>query len=269
MSPFRVSIIIPTYNNAHLTLACLQSILAHTPAGSYEVVLVDNASQDDTGVLLDAIEGDDVQIIRNATNLGFARACNQGAAVARGRHLLFLNNDTEVRAGWLDPLVRRLDRDLLTGVVGARLLFPDGTLQHAGVEMVEERRPDGSVILYGIHRWYRQPGDFAPALVAEYVPAVTGACLAIRRRDFDAVGGWDEGYWNGNEDVELCLAVRATGRRIAYEPASVVVHHESVSGPERFSRVDDNVRRLTERWFGRVPVTFVIEDGVARRVGAA
>lgn len=248
------SIVIPLWNNVGYTRMCLVRLAASTPAGAYEVVLVDNGSTDGTAELLAGLSGD-VRIVRNDRNLGFARACNQGATAATGRHLVFLNNDTEPHPGWLEPLIEVLDNEPDVGVVGSKLLFPNGLVQHAGVWMAKDGKGD----LFGYHRLYCSVPDDALVDARTDLQVVTGAALAIRRELFFAVGGFDEEYWNGNEDVDLCLKVGAAGHRVVYEPRSSLTHHESVSGPERFSRVPENVRLLNERWGQRTRL-----DGMGR-----
>jgi GT2 family glycosyltransferase len=248
------SVIIPLFNKADLTRSCLAALIGATPPDLYEVVLVDNGSTDDTGALLDELDGD-VTIIRNPQNLGFARACNQGAAAASGEHLVFLNNDTEVQAGWLEPLIGTADAHPTVGAVGSKLLYPDGTLQHAGVWIVDNRVQG---ILEARHRWHGQQDTVAEADVAQAVQAVTAAAMLVRASAFTAVGGFDEGYWNGNEDLDLCLQLGAAGWTIVYQPASRVVHYESASGPERWTKVGENILRLTRRWHGRVTPDVVL-----------
>jgi GT2 family glycosyltransferase len=130
------------------------------------------------------------------------------------------------------------------GAVGAKLLYPSGKVQHAGVGL-------GIGGVAG-HLFYNagadDPGYFGRLQLVSKVSAVTGACLAIRRSDFELFGGFDEGYWNGYEDVDLCLAVRAAGGTVVYEPTSVVTHLESQSGPERWTGVAANVARLRDKW---------------------
>ena len=248
------SVIIPLFNNVSLTEACLRAVIDATPDHLYDVVLVDNGSTDGTGALLDALDGD-VTIIRNRKNLGFAAACNQGADVAKGEYLVFLNNDTEPQPGWLEPLVGTADAHPQAGAVGSKLLFPDGLLQHAGVIIVDDQV---RAVLEGRHRWYRMAADHPEANVAGAVQAVTAASMLVRAGAFAQVGGFDEGYWNGNEDVDLCLKLAAAGWSVLYQPASCVVHHESVSGPERWTKVNENVARLRQRWYGRVTPDVVL-----------
>ncbi|MGE0879152.1 MAG: glycosyltransferase [Acidimicrobiia bacterium] len=266
------SIIIPLYNKVEYTHRCLESIIANTPEGSYQTVLVDNGSSDDTGRLLDAIEGDDVVIIRNEVNQGFAKACNAGARAATTDTLLFLNNDTTVTPGWLEPMLANLRARPNVGVVGNKLLFPDGTIQHGGVMLFEylERPNDHPVVSFGpMLRYYRQPGDLALANRPEIVNGITGACMLIRRHLFFSLGGFDEVFWNGYEDVDLSIKVHRAGWDLFYEPRSVVYHYESVSGPERFSKERANVDLFVNRWRGRVIPEIVASDTVAypNRIG--
>lgn len=214
-----VSVIIPLFNRWDLTSACIAAL--NRTGFSGELVLVDNGSTDDTATQR-------VQV-RNDRNRGFAVACNQGAAYASGDVLVFLNNDTEPQPGWLDALTSGL---LAATVAGARLTYPDGTLQHAGIGVDFTRPPGGEA--WGIT--HDGPSG--------HVDAVTGACLAIKRADFLHLGGFDDGFWNGYEDVDLCLRAG----RCWYAADAHVIHHESQSGPERWRAVSENVYRLRSKW---------------------
>lgn len=260
----RCSIVIPLFNKVEYTERCLEALIAGTDDDLYELVLVDNGSTDDTASLLRQLEGD-VVIIENEENLGFARASNQGAWAARGEHLLFLNNDTEPHAGWLPPLLAALDADPETAAVGSRLLFPDGRVQHAGVLVAEDQRP-GRIPLAPFHRLYCAPAEHVEVMQRQHMSVLTGASLLVRRSAFVEAGGFDEAYWNGYEDVDLCFKLREQGGNLVYEPASCLVHHESVSGPERFSKEDRNVALLVERWAGRVPADVVIRPDGAQEL---
>lgn len=242
----RVSIVIPVYNRLEFTVRCLTALAANTPYELYEVLIVDNASTDGTGEFLSTLEGD-VRVIRNPANLGFAKACNQGAREAAGEYLLFLNNDTAPQPGWLEALLAAAERDPRIAVVGAKLLFPDDTIQHAGVAILE----DSPYPLSPVHLHYHAPADAPQANLEQEVDAVTGACLLIRRGVFRDVGGFDEGYLNGYEDVDLCLRVRERGYRILYASASVVYHDESAS-PGRHDRERENLTRFHKVWLGRL-----------------
>ena len=254
---YAAAVIIPVFNRADLTTACLSALAAHTADVDHEIVIVDNASSDETSAVLGGLTGD-VKVIRNDVNLGFAVACNQGARAAASDRLVFLNNDTEVWPGWLLPLLQALADDDVVAA-GSLLLFPDGTVQHAGV-VIAEKVGDPSPL--PLHLPYQVSPSHPLAQRRRDVAVVTGACMAIERAAFFDVGGFDEAFWNGFEDVDLCLRLREAGGRIRYEPASVITHHESASGPERFSRTDANTALLVERWTGRVtPDLYVEADG--------
>jgi len=249
--PPRVSIVIPVCDQATFTEKCLYAIAANTLGeGSddggrspleYEVIVVDNGSTDWTMYLLHAMEGD-IQVIGNDRNLGFARACNQGAAAARGEYVLFLNNGTVPRDGWLQPLVDLAAGDPAVGVVGAKLLYPDsGTVQHAGLA-VENGIPE--------HVFRGVEADDPRVNETRDLDMVTGACLLIRRALYDELDGMDTQYLNGVEDVDLCLRARDAGYRVVYCSESVLEHHEAVS-EGRFDHVRENVRRFEEKWGDR------------------
>ena len=208
---------------------------------------MDNGSTDGvTEYLREQHQAGRLRAILNPSNLGFAHACNQAAAAALGRHLLFLNNDTEVQSGWLEPLVRVLDTDPVAAAVGSKLLFPDGSLQHVGVVLVEDQVSGHGLSPY--HLYYREPADLPAANQPRTYRVLTAACVLMRRSAFVQAGGFDERYWNGYEDVDLCLKLHVRGWRLVYEPQSLVIHKESQSGPERFRRESDNLSRLRQIW---------------------
>jgi GT2 family glycosyltransferase len=247
----RVSIVIPVFNGLALTRVCLEAILRHTPPELYELIVVDNGSSDGTAAWLrERQEQAVLRAVANADNRGFAIASNQGARAARGEYLLMLNNDTEPELDWLEPLVAVLDQEPTVGAVGAKLLYPDRTIQHAGVIVVDHQRLGDPLL--ALHIFARLPEDHPDANASRSYKAVTAACMLVRREAFFAVGGFDEGYWNGYEDVDLCFALARSGFSIRYEPRSVVIHHESQSGPERWRCARENVERLHRKWLGRV-----------------
>ena len=263
--PTSVSIVIPVYDRWDLTEQCLASLREHTPPEAAEIIVVDNGSTDATGPELDrrAATGE-LRVLRNEANEGFAGACNRGAAAASHPYVLFLNNDTEVTPGWLEPLVATLDRDPLVAAAGSRLLFPDGTLQHAGVALTLEERQAGRI--FGArHLCYRKPADYPPANAPQSMRCLTAACLLVRRDAFEQAGRFDLEYWNGFEDVDLCLSLVEQGWDLVYRPESLVIHHESQSGEERWSRLTHNIVRLNQRWLDRVaPDYYIGEDGEYR-----
>ncbi len=198
--------------------------------------------------------GDRVQLLTNPENEGFAKACNRGVRAARGKYLVFLNNDVEARADWLRPLVEVADADPSVAVAGSKLLFPDGTIRHAGVEL-RYASPYPICPAQLSHR--EEGGEFqAP----RDVTAVSGACMLVRAAAFIAVGGFDERYENGYEDVDLCLRLGEAGHRIVYEPASVLVHHGSATAG-RFDKELENLDVLHRTWMDRL--TGFDRDGYA------
>ena len=245
-SPTRATIIIPCFNRADLTAGCLKSVTETTNMDDVELVIVDNGSTDETS-LLDGSTSGGLRVIRNDVNLGFAKACNQGASAASSDVFVFLNNDITALPGWLDALLDLLNQEPSVGIAGARLLYPDGTIQHGGVDVTVGN--DGRI--RGQHRFVGEQAGHPPANVLCEVEAVTGAALCIRRSCFEKSGGFSEEYWNGNEDIDLCLSARASGWSVVYEPASTLVHLESQSGPERFSRYQHNVDTFAKRWQSR------------------
>jgi GT2 family glycosyltransferase len=236
---YECSVIIPVWNRCELTRQCLEALAKTTGDVSWELIVVDNHSTDETASFLSTLGGD-VQIITNQENLGFAKACNQGARAARGKYLVFVNNDTIPQAGWLAALVAEVDSHAEVGIVGSRLLYPDGTIQHAGVVRDSQR-------LLPYHMDKSFAGDHPAVNQRREFQIVTAACLLIRRSLFAAVGGFDEGYVNGFEDADLCLKVRERGHLVVYQPRSVVVHLEHQT-PGRKANEEANAARFLNRW---------------------
>lgn len=214
-----ISIVIPVHNSWRLTAGCLDSLRAHPPRRSIEIIVVDNASYDETPARL--AERADVVVVKNARNLGFAKACNAGAARATGRVILFLNNDTYVLPGSLDRMYDSYVESPSIGVLGARLLYSDYSIQHAGMALDDSL--DWRHIFVGL------PAEHPLVLVKRAFQSVTGACLMIDRAFFHDVGAFDETFLNSHEDVDLCLRVRGRGREVVYDPSVVVLHYESMS----------------------------------------
>jgi GT2 family glycosyltransferase/glycosyltransferase involved in cell wall biosynthesis len=211
-----VSVVIVTFNRADLVLHCLRSVARHA-TGSVEVIVVDNASTDETGALLDRVRG--ATVLRNATNAGFLQGCNQGVDRARGRHVLLLNSDAFLLPGSLHAALERLEADPKVGVVGGPIVALDGGLQEAGNILWS----DGSGQGYG-------RGD--PPGRPEYrfrreVDYVSGAFLLTRLELWRKLEGFDRAYAPAYyEDVDYCLRAREAGFKVVYEPLAAVVHYE-------------------------------------------
>ena len=214
------SIIIPVYAQHFLTFTCLKSIAATCADLAIEVIVIDDCSPEPAADALAAVSG--ITIIRNEKNLGFLRNCNKAARLARGEYLLILNNDTIVTAGWLQEMARVFDEQENTGLVGCKLIYPDGSLQEAGGIIWR----DGS-------GWNVGRNDQADKPEYNYLREVdycSGACLLIRRDFWIALAGFDEAYAPAYyEDGDLAFRVRAAGKRVYYQPRAVVVHFEGKS----------------------------------------
>ena len=240
--PVKVSIIIPLFNKVDYTRQCLEALERSTPnLISYELILVNNGSTDGTAEYLGTLTGN-VTIITNSSNLGFARACNQGGRIATSEYLVFLNNDTLPKPGWLEALLDGIEQDG-ADICGARLLYPDGKVQHAGVAFNEDSI--GYHIFNGFHA-------NSPAVTRKrFMQCVTAACMMLRRELFTTLSGFDEGYVNGYEDVDFCLRAGALDKKILYVPESTLIHFEE-SSEGRKSHEEPNARRYLNRWGGRV-----------------
>jgi GT2 family glycosyltransferase/glycosyltransferase involved in cell wall biosynthesis len=221
-----VSVIIPNKNRAHLLRACTSGLSSGTAYGNIEIIVVDNAStEDETRTLYADLESQVVKIVAFDEPFNYSRACNRGAQAARGSLLLFLNNDIEiVEPDWLETLVREVQRPGV-GIVGAKLVYPDGDIQHAGVAM--------GLFQLAAHVFHRAPhgewGPFGSPDTQRNWLAVTGACQLIRRSVFDLVNGYDETFQLAYSDVVLCLDAWRFGFRTVYAPAAQLIHHEGAS----------------------------------------
>jgi GT2 family glycosyltransferase len=253
------AVVIPTFNGAHLLSTCLETLLSYPPERcEMQVIVVDDASSDGTVERFSSCD-DRVTVIARERNGGFAHACNDGArAAGDAEHLVFLNNDTIPIPGWLDELVDdAVERDV--AAVGSKLLYPDGTVQHAGIAIGQDRWPHNLYV--GL------PGEHPAVNRPKRVTAATAACLLIRRAVFEEMDGFDTAYLNGYEDVDLCLRMGERGDEVRYCPTSVLYHLESVTRWADYSvrHTSDNDRLYAERWLDRVvpdDVEHYLADGL-------
>jgi len=240
-----VSIIVPVFNNIRFTLECLHSIARHAHGQpAFEIIVADDASTDETSALLPKVKN--VSYVRNEENLGFLRNCNNAAKSARGRYLLFLNNDVQVTENWLTALVTTFEKERNVGAAGPKMIYPSGRLQEAGALLNRDATAqlvgltdDPSLPRYN----YRREVDYC-----------SGACLLVERERFWELGGFSDEFAPGYcEDAELCLKLRARGLRIIYNPAAVIVHHlskttDGMDKSYKMRSVVTNQQKLAERW---------------------
>jgi GT2 family glycosyltransferase/glycosyltransferase involved in cell wall biosynthesis len=241
-----VSIVIPAHNKVEVTYLALASLLVAANEASFEVIVVDDASTDATNELEMLVEG--ITVLHNPTSERFIRACNSGVSVARGKYVVLLNNDTEVTAGWLDELIAAFHRFPNVGLVGSKLLYPDGLLQDAGGIVWGSGNP----WQYGNGQNPWEP-RFCYARQADYL---SGAALMTTRAIWDEVGGLsaylEPMYF---EDTDFAFKVREAGYTTWFVPSSIVYHYEGMtsgtdtsSGHKRFQEI--NRPKFKRRWAG-------------------
>jgi len=238
-----VSIVMCVYGRPDLTKDCLESLYRHEAGEPFELVLVDNASDEATHRLLLQWrrKRDNIRIIHNPENFNFALGNNVGFAATKGSRIVFLNNDTVVSPEWLRSLVNPLNDPSIKGTQ-SKLVYPDGSIQCVGV-VFPEHSPLGYPIYSG------QPGNFAPTATPRNYRAVTAAAFAMRAADFAGAQGFDPVFVNGQEDIDLCLRVGGGAPVFRYVPDSVIIHHESKT-PDRGRHIERNRDEFVQRWRG-------------------
>lgn len=266
------SIIIPVHNQVEFTRQCVEGILETKGDRNIEIIVVDNASTDETADYLASL-GDAVKTARNDENVSYSKANNQGAEIAFGDFLIFLNNDTKPFPGWLDALFEEFAERPETAVQGAKLLYPDNKIQHAG--MVFGSRLGLPEEPY--HAYLAADPSLPLVNRRRRVQFVTGACMAVRAEVFADAGGFDEGYVFGWEDTDFCMKINQTGKKIIYNPKAALYHYESttkrivsIDGERLDVRETARERRNRERFFSkwndrvvRDADDFYAEDGLA------
>jgi GT2 family glycosyltransferase len=248
--PALASIIIPTRNGQKLVRQCVESVRKKTTYPSYEILLVDNGSDDKAAIAYfrSLQESGAIRLLKDPLPFNFSRINNDAARQARGEYLVFLNNDIEViTPDWLSELVSHAQRPDI-GAVGAKLWYPDDTIQHAGIVLI------ASLAAHAHHG--RKRGDhgyFSRASLIQSLSAVTGACLCLRASLFEEIGGFDETLAVAFNDVDLCLRIQAAGYRNLYTPYAELYHHESASRgyedtPAKMKRFETEANILRARW---------------------
>jgi ADP-heptose:LPS heptosyltransferase/GT2 family glycosyltransferase len=238
-----VSVIMPTGGNVALLSKCLSGLFERTAYQNFELVILHNSSTRPEAFSYFETIADDprVKIIDSKGPFNFSRICNLGVAESKGELLLFLNDDVEViEPDWIDALIQHAERPEV-GAVGARLLYPEGTVQHAGIFWAGRGGRHAFRFAAG-----SDPGYFGLSLTPRNVIAVTGACVMMRRSWFDAIGGFDENHSIVYNDVDLCLRCRSNGGVVVYEPAATLIHHETATRHDMRDEYD--VEGFREKW---------------------
>ena len=251
-----ISVIIPNKDHGEDLEKCVHSLIGRSDWKNLEVLVIENGSEkEETFTCYAKLQRryENVRILTWEKPFNYAAINNFGAAAAKGEYLLLLNNDTELIApGSLAQMAGALTRPG-AGIAGARLLYPDGTIQHAGV-----------VIGYGGiagHAFAGAPADgpgyFSRIIAAGNYSAVTAACLMVRKSVYEQAGGMDEAFRVAFNDVDFCLRVRSLGLRVIYQPDALFYHYESKSrgyedSPEKIARFNDEADRFLKRWGGLV-----------------
>lgn len=239
-----VSIVIPAYGQVPVTLRCLASLALNPPTVPHEVIVVEDASGDPAAHDVGRVAG--VRFLSNPINLGFLRSCNTAVQQARGSHILLLNNDTQVLPDAVDALWRTFERYPQAGLVGSKLVYPDGSLQEAGGIVWA----DGSARNHG-RNGNRSAPEYNYLRDADYI---SGAAIMVEGKLWRRLGGFDERFCPAYyEDTDLAMQVRQAGRRVIYQPASTVIHFEGVSngtdvgsGIKRYQVV--NAEKFLAKW---------------------
>jgi GT2 family glycosyltransferase len=234
-----ISFIVPLFNHLKHTQAMLASLLASLPPGlDYEIILVDDFSTDGTRAWLATLNHPRIKVVLNPQNLAYAASNNAGARLAGGELLALLNNDLLLAPGWLEPMIHVLRHPgLNAGVVGnVQYRVDDGRLDHAGVRLN--------------HRGQFEHIQSLPHNEVGYQRslALTGACLLIRKIDFESTGGFDESFVNGCEDLDLCFKVRTSGKQLLVALDSHIRHHVSLSRDRHTLQDSRNSQRLYAKW---------------------
>ncbi|MGA2368417.1 MAG: FkbM family methyltransferase [Dehalococcoidia bacterium] len=239
-----ISIVIPVYNNEKITIECLASIKQDEGNADYEVIIVDDGSSYEMEQILSMVKN--LKYIKNTTNCGFIESCNKGAQNARGKYVVFLNNDVQVKEGWLKSLVDVIKQDPTVGATGPKVIYPDGRLQEAGVYMYADISA-GLIGLFDDPRLAR----YNYARQAEYC---SGVCLLVERKTFLDLGGFDAGFVPAYcEDADLCFKLRRRGLKVIYNPKSEIVHYlsataDTLDSEYKYKCITRNTQLFAERW---------------------
>ncbi len=263
-----VSIIIPVFNKLEFTRKCIETLYEVTSIdNNFEVIVVDNGSSDGTKEFLDfaITKYPNFRFIENKNNLGYAKANNQAAEISKGEFLVFLNNDTEPLNGWLESGINKLKSDDNIGIVGAKLLYPDRTIQHCGITFIGTN--NSKMPIWPVHRLRGVDEKYKGVQEEKELLAVTGACLFIKKELFVELNGFDKEYGMYFEDIDLCFKVKKLSKKILYEPNCVLIHHEGKSGISQ-NEIDKLNLRAAEIFFSKWhnEINIVLENNLQKDI---
>lgn len=239
----KVSFIIVSHDLREYLLRCIRRIAEHTERDLIgEIVVVDNGSRQEISEQeVAALTPFPTSLVRLKKNSSYSSANNRGVTASQGFYICFMNNDVEVLNGWLPPLYRILDADRHIGAVGPKMIFQDGTIQFAGYEKDPKTK-------FQKHKFREVKTEHTvpDANVPGPVATLTGACLIVRRED----AHFDERYWYGCEDIDLCVTLKKKNKVIFYQPESVIIHHEETSRSSGIVQIDyeRNRRHFKKKW---------------------
>ncbi|RPH95708.1 glycosyltransferase, partial [candidate division KSB1 bacterium] len=252
-----VSVVIPVYNNLNYTRQCVTSLFGAREKAGFEVIMVDNGSDDGTPQYLRQLPPP-VRVVTLPENLGFAKGCNAGAREARGKYIVFLNNDTTVEPNWLSAMIECIERNPQIGLVGNLQIFPDsGRVQQAGIVCGPDK------MVYSIYN-NQIPADHPAVNKPREFQFIAGSCFLMEREFFNALDGFDESYLNSCEDVDLCMRVREAGKKVYYCPQSRIYHYESRT-VKSHDKNSENYRLFLKRWGEKMfqdDLNYLTEDGM-------
>lgn len=244
-----ISVVIVSWNVRDLVDSCIESLLASTFDGDLQIIVIDNASSDGTAPHLLCKYQDKITLVANPMNIGFARANNQGFDLVKFENILILNPDTTVQDTTLKILMSALMRDPSIGMVGPRLILPDGSTQEACARRFQSISSLLCCDVFHLNRAAILGPVFNRVLMfpydynkAQYVEALSGAAMLIRRRLLVQIGGFHSGYYHGGEDMELCYNVNRLGFKNYYEPTAEVTHFDKGSSRQARVRIAINAQ---------------------------
>ena len=244
-----LSIIIVNWNGGELLRRCIESVMQYPPTLSWEIILIDNASNDDSLAWVRSSNIPNLRLIENQENLGFGKANNQGFKLSSAPLLFLLNNDAEVRAGTIDRLITTIQSEEKIGACGPRVLNPDGSLQ---VSVWRNPASPWAMVMAALRLHRLLPKRFAgELLLGKYwdharrreVNLLLGAAILVKREVIAEVGGFDERFHMYGEDLEWCLRIVRSGWKIIFDPAAEVLHHGGHAADQRWLNRDREIAK--------------------------